>query len=605
MISLLKKILPIFFMLFCYNIYAASPADEFFKQKNDEILGINKSYHDGDLIPLKCGTPVAVALQAYKMKFPDEPIDEVLTRPTNLPDTFGSEHILVHYTTAGQDAPYQVWVDIDPPDGIPDYINRVQEIFEYVWIFETGDEQLGYLGYNTPPIDSGMGGDNRYDIYVLDLGTGYYGFAVPEGVAGQYQIPSFIELENDFSGTPYQSDPIDGIKVTAAHNIFHAIQFGYDAFEFDYEDINDPSTYKPWWFEASATWIEEVVYDDINDYYNYLPFFFNYPWMSLGTFSYTMGPRAYHPYASCVWPLYLSEKYEIGIVREIWESCGAVEGYNTLTATNDVLQFRNSSLYNDFQEFSVWNYHTGSYADTASFYSEGDHYPNVDSTLFIHLLTDDTVYINNIQLTPEHLAANYIVIQTRQDSGGVAIYFDGQQIDSASWNLALLGYSPTGSDWVEISIDTSTGTGFFEWRDWNFYDDIVVIPTVSGTTALYDQYQYQGFAVYDSTLYGPQTDIYEGSEYLNIPLNLNLSCYPNPFNSQTRIRLQLSSLDPVEIGLYDLLGRKVRSIYGGIPQLYNLDFTIDLSSDKYSSGIYFIVTEQDRERRVIKSTLLK
>ena len=74
---------------------------------------------------------------------------------------------------------------------------------------------------------------------------------------------------------------------------------------------------------------------------------------------------------------------------------------------------------------------------------------------------------------------------------------------------------------------------------------------------------------------------------------------------KTQIHLQLSSLDPVEIDLYDLLGRKVRNIYSGIPQIYDLDFTLDLPSDEYSSGIYFIVAEQNGDRRIIKSTLLK
>jgi Tol biopolymer transport system component len=89
------------------------------------------------------------------------------------------------------------------------------------------------------------------------------------------------------------------------------------------------------------------------------------------------------------------------------------------------------------------------------------------------------------------------------------------------------------------------------------------------------------------------------------PVNFSIISYPNPFNEQTQIRLQLSSLDPVEIGLYDLLGRKVQSIFEGVPRDNNLEFEIDLSSDQYSSGIYFIVAEQGRERRVVKSTLLK
>jgi hypothetical protein len=105
---------------------------------------------------------------------------------------------------------------------------------------------------------------------------------------------------------------------------------------------------------------------------------------------------------------------------------------------------------------------------------------------------------------------------------------------------------------------------------------------------------------------GDTTTAIFSSEYELLPRRIKLyQNYPNPFNGQTQIRLQLSSLAPLEIGLYDLLGRKVQSIFGGIPRAYDLDFTIDLSSDKYSSGIYFIVVEQGRERRIIKSTLLK
>jgi hypothetical protein len=110
----------------------------------------------------------------------------------------------------------------------------------------------------------------------------------------------------------------------------------------------------------------------------------------------------------------------------------------------------------------------------------------------------------------------------------------------------------------------------------------------------------------DGHVGGDTTTAIFSSEYEPLPRGIKLhQNYPNPFNAQTKIRLQLSSLDPVEIGLYDLLGRKVRSIFEGVPRDYNLEFELDLSSDQYSSGIYFIVAEQDLERRVIKSTLLK
>jgi hypothetical protein len=48
------------------------------------------------------------------------------------------------------------------------------------------------------------------------------------------------------------------MQVTAAHEYFHAVQFGYDIGE------------DPWFMEATATWVEDEVYDRVNDNVAYL-----------------------------------------------------------------------------------------------------------------------------------------------------------------------------------------------------------------------------------------------------------------------------------------------------------------------------------------------
>ena len=48
------------------------------------------------------------------------------------------------------------------------------------------------------------------------------------------------------------------LKVTAAHEFFHAVQFAYDIGE------------DGWFMESTATWMEEHVYDAINDNLQYL-----------------------------------------------------------------------------------------------------------------------------------------------------------------------------------------------------------------------------------------------------------------------------------------------------------------------------------------------
>jgi len=80
------------------------------------------------------------------------------------------------------------------------------------------------------------------------------------------QIPerwtSDIDIDNDFIGSKYNAKGIQALRVTAAHEFHHAIQYGYG-----------------WWgerypYELTSTWMEDVVYTDVNDYYQYLPDYF-------------------------------------------------------------------------------------------------------------------------------------------------------------------------------------------------------------------------------------------------------------------------------------------------------------------------------------------
>ncbi|UCC78235.1 MAG: T9SS type A sorting domain-containing protein [Candidatus Zixiibacteriota bacterium] len=503
----MRKVFLVVLAILLSSVEYTHPSDEavqFFQDQMAMLKGdLPIASSDPQSPPIKCGTPLLVGINLLKYNGLELPSGLLETRPETLPLTFGSDHVLVHYADSGEHVPYQVNVDTLPADGVPDFINRVSEIFESVWEIETGNPDSGYLGFNPPLSDDGRGGDNRYDVYVMNLGTGYYGFTVPEGVAGQYQISSFIELENDFAGTLYGGNPVNGVKVTAAHELFHAIQFRYDALEFDYEDVGDPSTYKPWWMEASAVWMEEVVYDELNDYVNYLPYFYDYPWMNLGTFSYTPGdPRAYHSYASCVWPIYLTEKYETGIVKEIWEGCAAVPGYNTLIVTNNAMIARSSSLADAFTEFSIWNYHTGPRANPTLFYSEGALFDEINPTFTINPPISEPISIGGLPNPPEHLGANYIVVQTGPSSGGLSFSFDGVDIANAGWHATVLGYNPLSSEWIDFAVNPSTGVGSLEWYNWNLYDNLVLIPTVSGITPYYNSYTYTGSISYDSSLYG-------------------------------------------------------------------------------------------------------
>jgi hypothetical protein len=83
-----------------------------------------------------------------------------------------------------------------------------------------------------------------------------------------------------------------------------------------------------------------------------------------------------------------------------------------------------------------------------------------------------------------------------------------------------------------------------------------------------------------------------------------ISNYPNPFNSQTVISINLPSLDYTEVSIYDILGRKIKSLYQGIPKLRYFKMVLD-GTILTSSGIYFIQTRQNSAQSTKAVTMIK
>ena len=89
--------------------------------------------------------------------------------------------------------------------------------------------RMAELGYPGVPSDAGKGGSAQFDVYLADIGSaGLYGYCAPEHRcrvrAGH--ASSFCVFDNDFTGFPMPPD--ESLRVTAAHELFHAVQFGID-----------------------------------------------------------------------------------------------------------------------------------------------------------------------------------------------------------------------------------------------------------------------------------------------------------------------------------------------------------------------------------------
>jgi len=90
---------------------------------------------------------------------------------------------------------------------------------------------------------------------------------------------------------------------------------------------------------------------------------------------------------------------------------------------------------------------------------------------------------------------------------------------------------------------------------------------------------------------GPQVEVTETPK----TFPYNLSVFPNPVTSKTRIRLSIPERSPVSITLYNAAGRRVSVIYKGILSRGTHDFKI--SGKFLPQGVYFLDAQWGLKRK--------
>ena len=237
----------------------------------------------------------------------------ILARPTDgASDVFGDGYTTTSRHTCETGRFCVHWVDTtvdrvdatdENTDGVPDWVEVTAATLNRVW-----DVEVVELGYRPPRPDAGAprkGPDRTVDVYLADLGgEGIFGYCASELPSNPVHTtgPGYCVLDNDFSPAQYGAPALESLQVSAAHEFFHAIQFGYDAWE------------DSWMSEGTAAWVEEQVYDDIDDNRRYLPF------------SQLTRPRAplddsrgLSVYGSWLYWQHLAERHGPGVVRHAWE----------------------------------------------------------------------------------------------------------------------------------------------------------------------------------------------------------------------------------------------------------------------------------------------
>lgn len=336
----------------------------------DRILGLTPKE------PGKCGTSALVLAYSRWSELgaqTQQAVIQALQRPEKQKSRkrpFG--HFRIHYDTTGVGAPALISAG---PAGqritgtAEQFIDSVDAYFESVWKLE-----IDTLGYGAPPADGVQGGGPEYDIYVEELGTDMFGQTFWNQSAdlledgSRQRFSSYIEIDNDFAG--YRTPGMDGLRVTAAHEFFHAIQLG------SYGVWTTVPRSDFYFYELSSVWMEHVAFPGIHDYYYYLPKYFRYFRDAQNrSLSFTKFDETYRGYERAVWAHFLSKRFGRDVLRQIWNG---MKQSPVLTSTSVVLQQNGTSINQEFAQFSIWNYFTADRADPHRFYDEGQFYPRYE-----------------------------------------------------------------------------------------------------------------------------------------------------------------------------------------------------------------------------------
>jgi hypothetical protein len=322
-------------------------------------------------------------------------------------------HLCVHWVSSTADAPPMNDAD---HDGTPDQVERTLSAFESAWALE-----VGRLGFRAPKSDASShdhGPDGRLDVYLADVGiddlAGYVATDDPNASDGGYEYrdySAYVVVDDDFATWQLGSSGGEGgLRVTAAHELFHAVQYAYDSGE------------DPWLMEGTAGWMEDQFADDVNANRSWLrdsPL--TEPWVPVDS------SKGEHEYGAWIFFRYLTESLgrrgmDVSFIRRVWELAASSPGSPDLFSARAVakaLAHRDRRLSGALATFGVWNLFP------AVFYQEGAAYPHAP-------------IVRRHRLTQVHPIAGWATIRLNHLTTGATSFAPGSGSPiRASLRLAL------------------------------------------------------------------------------------------------------------------------------------------------------------------------
>lgn len=323
------------------------------------------------LTSVKCGTFIDSdkKKEFIKKRFPKRLTLE--DRP-DLHKFYETENFSIHYDTAGNDA-----VDLidDDGNGIPDYVDSAAYYFEYALAF-----YIDSVGYKPPYPDDGAGGSDLLDVYLVNIGDGedaYYGMTYKsEEITPREGFPkysAYIAVDNDFS--PYDSTLSMGgdtmqtyythgytaLKITAAHELHHAIQFAYGL-----EETKTTCAIN----EMVSVAMEIRLFPQVNDYRQFVKSLYRAP----HRFPFGEG-IADNGYRWGIFGEYINNKFGDSLLLRMWEIFG--DGETAYSALNMAFEEKGLDLPGAWLDFTPTLYYTGEKADKNPYLHDAAEFPEI------------------------------------------------------------------------------------------------------------------------------------------------------------------------------------------------------------------------------------
>ncbi len=408
--------------------------------------------------------------------------------------------------------------------------------------------EVNYLGYPPPPSDNGAGGDNKYDIYVINLGN-TYGDTQPETetYSGSGCYTSYMEINNDFTG--FYTTGINAARVTVAHEFHHSIQIGDYIYRYDTDGF---------FYELTSTSMEHFVYPSIHDYYEYLPFYFNDPQNCFGQ------NGGYQEYALAIWNIFLQENYGYGIIKQQWQLMPQMRALQAIS--NSFINYQ-TSFGEQLNKFGVWTFFTNYRSIPGQYFQDALHYPVIQPITTINFnppsktLQLNTAPVSNtfIQfVNPTNLDTLSTLVTNADISKGI------DSVDTfVPFNYSLFNSPQSGS--IKLTND------YFE----SFSADKPAFWLTA--SVLNNQVLTQGNYVTENIDYAfPSPFNYKNNAFVYIPANPDKFGYADVNIFSASMKLVYSS------------HQKVSYIYG--QKVIRWD-GLDNNSNKLSSGVYIFVVK--------------